>query len=579
MNYQKLIVENLDKILSIWLLLDQNQNIIDCSHLVNQHMGYEISDLINQPFEVLLPNDFEPKENYIQQFFPSAHNGTVVNQKTRLKLKNEVLIDIEFSLHRLEDDNESYTLIVFDNITEVVELRKILKAKTERLHNKFNLFENKSIYSSIKEIIDVILVAVTAGQGLKFNRAFLLLVDSDNEYLQGIQAIGPGSGEEAGEIYGKFDHSPKTLVEMIDNYKNLRNTDSFVNQLVRKIQIPLSDQDDVLIKALSTQKYILINDYSPLANVKSVVWLRDLLQVNECLIVPLVAHGQATGILVVDNQVTGSQITNHDIKGITKFSDSAINAIVSTKLLDNLDKSITQVKQANIKIRESQAVLLHKEKLAVMGEMVANMAHEIRGPLALIGGFVSRISRTLNPGDEHFESISIIADTVETLELVLNDILDNGVSKQEIFSGSDCSKTINRVLGLLEEEIHERKISVNLNLQGDLPKLVIRDHHLFEIINNLMRNALEAIGHDGLLIILASCFGDKVVVTIQDTGPGIPSEIEERMFTPFYTTKSEGTGLGLSVVKKLLDENSCDIRIHSIPKNGATFTLSFPIND
>jgi len=579
MDYQKLIVDNLDKILSIWLLLDQNQNIIACSHLVNQHMGYEIDDLINQPFQVLLPDDFEPKEGFIQAFLPNAHNGSVVNQKTRLKLQNEVLIDIEFSLHRLENESESYTLLVFDNITEVVELRKILKAKTETLHNKFNLFENKSIYSSIKEIIDVILVAITAGQGLKFNRAFLLLVDSDNEYLQGIQAIGPGSGEEAGEIYGQSNYSPNTLVEMIDNYKNLKNTDSVVNQLVKKIQIPLNDPNNILIKALNSQKYILLNDYSTLANDPSALWLKELLQVQECLIVPLVSQGQATGILVVDNQVTSSPISNHDIKGITKFSDSAINAIVSNKLLDNLDKSITQVKQANIKIRESQAVLLHKEKLAVMGETVANMAHEVRGPLALIGGFVTRIFRTLDPEDENYESMSIVAETVETLESVLNDILDSGISKQEAFSGSDCSKTINRVLGLLEEEIHERKISVNLNLQGDLPKLVIRDHHLFEIINNLMRNALEAIGNDGLLIILASCFGEKVVVTIQDTGPGIPTEIEEKMFSPFFTTKSEGTGLGLSVVKKLLDENNCDIRIRSIPKNGATFTLSFPIKE
>jgi len=107
--------------------------------------------------------------------------------------------------------------------------------------------------------------------------------------------------------------------------------------------------------------------------------------------------------------------------------------------------------------------------------------------------------------------------------------------------------------------------------------VLTKEHHLFEIINNLVKNALEAINNDGLLLVLASSIEDKVVITIQDTGQGIQADTRDKIFSPFFTTKKEGTGIGLAVVKKLVEEYFGTVDVRSVVDKGTTFIISFPV--
>ncbi|MCG8334326.1 MAG: ATP-binding protein [Proteobacteria bacterium] len=579
MDIQELISGNLDKILNLWLIIDKNSQIVHCSNPASHHLGYSREELQNQSFLRLLPENEPNRDTFINDLIARAYQGTVVDEPVQFKLKNDVIINVKLSMHLLEHQGEEFKLIIFDDVTELMELRKMLNTRTELLRKKFRLFDKDFIIKSISDIVQAVLVSITAGQGLRFNRAFLFFVDREEKVLKGIQAIGPDSGEEAGMIYSLFDRAPKTLTEMIEHYRLLEDTDSTVNAIVKNIRISLDDSSNILIRVLNNQKHLLINDESPLVGDTSVNWLRNTLQVHECIVVPLIWHGRSTGLIIADNVVTKVPISNLDIKDLSRFATEASTAIESSKLLSNLDRSIMQIRQANMKIKASQTMLLQKEKLAAMGELVAHMAHEVRGPLATIGGFASRVRKQLNEDDKHYESISRIVDTVGTLELVINDILDGSLPVKEDTEGCDCTKAINKVLALLEEEIHKRKISVNLNIQGNLPKISIKEHHLFEIINNLVKNALEAIEQQGLLLILAGTIDHKVVITIQDTGSGIAPASEEKIFSPFFTTKEKGTGLGLVVVKKLVEDNDGTIDIRSIPEKGTTFIISFPIDD
>ncbi|NQU63835.1 MAG: PAS domain-containing protein, partial [SAR324 cluster bacterium] len=418
MAYQELIVNNLDRILDFWLLIDDDGKIIQCSQLIFRQLGYSENEIINQPFQVFFPVDDPVCADFLNQLLSDSYSGSVVNRKTRIKQKNDVIIDIELSLYVLENEKK-YFLVVFNNITEVVEIREKVKLKSQTLNSEFNLFGNWNSYESLQGFINTILVSITAGQGLRFNRAFLFLVDEDDRTLKGMQAIGPGSGDEAGIIYGEFNSAPKTLNEMIKHYKKTVGTDSAVNNILRDVQINLSDYQNILIKALSSQRYILINEDYPLIDDPSVTWLRNLIRVHECAIVPLIWHGHSTGVIVVDNQVTQNRITTHDIKGITRYAETATNAFETSKLLISLEKNIKLVKDANLKIRENQEILVQKERLAVMGEMVAHMAHEVRGPLATIGGYASRVFKQMNKSDVHHESMSRIVETVGTLEHVI----------------------------------------------------------------------------------------------------------------------------------------------------------------
>ncbi|MBT4287177.1 MAG: GHKL domain-containing protein, partial [Deltaproteobacteria bacterium] len=183
----------------------------------------------------------------------------------------------------------------------------------------------------------------------------------------------------------------------------------------------------------------------------------------------------------------------------------------------------------------------------------------------------------MDQDNPHFDSLKRITDTVGTLELVINDILDGSQPASETKDVSDFSTAINKVLNLLEVEIQQRHISVNLNIQGNLPKIKIKEHHLFEIINNIVNNAIEAMEQNGLLLILANGTVSKVIITIQDTGPGIANENLGKIFKPFYTTREEGTGLGLVVIKKLVEENGGTVEVRSIISKGTTFIISFPV--
>jgi len=573
---QSVLFRHLDKILNLWLLIDEKGEVCLWSRSAAEAFGYEGDEVIGKPFEFLLPEHTPHRSAYLELLEDDAQGGTLVNHRTQLVQKGGIIMDVELSLYVLEDQ-ENYRLITFSNITETSELQHFVNDKMVELVSRFHFFHGQDLTPQIREIFDAVLVAVTSGQGLKFNRAFLLLVDQEDQSIKGVQAIGPSSKEEAGRIYHALSQSPPTLTKLIDMYKAQDlGVDSWITQLSRSIQVSLSEVDHILVQTLFGQKYRLINDESNLKDQPGFNGLRETLQVEECILVPLVWHGQAVGMLIADNAVTGQKISDGNIKALTGFSKTAVEVIETVKLLSKLEDSIRYIKQTNLKIKESQAQLMEQEKLAAQGQLFAQMAHEIRGPMSIIGGFARRVHKKMTTQDPNFDSVNRIVDTVATLEAVLSDILDQTPRVEHVHQDCDASKTINRVIGLMEEEIHRRRVSVNLNINGELRNVDIKEHHLFEIIHNLVKNALEAMDDSGLLLILANELGNMVVITIQDTGPGIPQNAEAKIFSPFYTTKTEGTGLGLVVVQKLIEEHRGMLTVHSLPGKGTTFTISLP---
>ena len=125
MDVKALIVNHLDRILNFWLVVDSEERIVHCCRLIYEHLGYSEADLINQPFHFLFPND--PQINdYLFQLLFESQIGTIVNQRTRIKQKNGIIIDVDLSAYQLSYENSQFILIAFENITEVVEIRKIV---------------------------------------------------------------------------------------------------------------------------------------------------------------------------------------------------------------------------------------------------------------------------------------------------------------------------------------------------------------------------------------------------------------------------------------------------------------------
>ena len=575
--YDPTIHHGLDRIHRVWMIIDNKQEIIQWSHAAKEQFGYNFDEVEKQPFSILLPESESDQDVYFEKLRVNSHSGAVLNQRTNLLQKNKVIINTEISVFDLNGHDSTVYLIFVENVTEDVELQQLVNQRKRELSEKIHLTSDPLFPEMISEIIDAILVSITAGQGLKYNRCFLFLVNEEQNTLEGIKAIGPGSHEEAGDIYHKFDAMPRTLTEMITHYHSLQtNKDDAVNNLVRSFKINLSDYENILIQTLFSQKYLLINDECSLVNEPSVQNLRYGLSISECVLVPLVWNEHPVGMIIADNQVTRTPISNLNIRSLIRFGKTSANALESIRLLSKLDRAMSQSKEANVKLKESQSELVEKEKLIIKSELVANMAHEVRGPISIIGGYARRIEKEVGLSDSNREAVNVIIDTANTLELVVSDILDQTSKTQPIPLSSDGAKTINKVIALLEEEILGHKISVNINIQGSMPNLKIKEHHLFEIVHNLVKNAIEAIELEGLLLIVASSHNQECLITIQDTGPGFSPEAEKNLFSRFFSTKKNGTGLGLVVVQKLVQQYGGDIRLSSIPGKGATAVLKIP---
>ena len=220
--------------------------------------------------------------------------------------------------------------------------------------------------------------------------------------------------------------------------------------------------------------------------------------------------------------------------------------------------------------------LLESERLATIGRLATMVAHDLRNPLAGIqnASYYLKMQLKKHKVDcEMQEMVEIINREVEYANNTINDLLDFASVKKPEFKEVDVNKMIEEVLLLLE-------ISENVEVIkkfGCLPKITADPHHLRRIFHNLVENAVQAMPNGGKLTIQTKKTGDFVEIRFTDTGMGISKENMDKIFTPFFTTRAKGIGMGLAVCKKLVEEHNGTIDVKSKEGTGSTFTVKLPI--
>jgi two-component system sensor histidine kinase PilS (NtrC family) len=223
------------------------------------------------------------------------------------------------------------------------------------------------------------------------------------------------------------------------------------------------------------------------------------------------------------------------------------------------------------------------DRLALMGQMVAGIAHEIRNPLASISGSIQVLQDEFKAGEGGERLLKIVSREIAKLDSLLRDILTFARPVQASEVRSSLSEILQDTMTLLKKnKSFSSEISWHLDLEPGL-ELRLAKGELSQVLWNLLTNALQSVSEAGNITIRARRhrFGDHadgVELIIQDDGPGIPAENLSRIFEPFFTTKDKGTGLGLSVVQKIISDCGGTIKIDSTPGRGAKFTLIFPGN-
>ncbi len=222
--------------------------------------------------------------------------------------------------------------------------------------------------------------------------------------------------------------------------------------------------------------------------------------------------------------------------------------------------------------------LLHADRLATIGQLVAGVAHEINEPLASILGFAQLIKKSDIPEQVRSDNEKIIKSALHAREIIKKLMFfakQMPPQKVEV----DLNETIKETVYFLESHLIRSSIELNLKLSPDIPKVVADPSQLYQVIVNLTVNAIQAIKGTGILKIETFSDKDYVYFTIEDNGIGMDKETMDKIFIPFFTTKKDGTGLGLSVVHGIITNHNGKIDVESEPGKGTRFTVKLPYGE
>ncbi|MGD8352756.1 MAG: ATP-binding protein, partial [Pseudomonadota bacterium] len=221
------------------------------------------------------------------------------------------------------------------------------------------------------------------------------------------------------------------------------------------------------------------------------------------------------------------------------------------------------------------------DRLAAMGTLAAGLAHEIKNPLTAVRAFVQMFPDKFAKEEFRDKFNRIVPKELDRVNILLENLLDLVRKPKLKISTLKTYDTIDHVLGSLEPEIEKRNILVSC-LGREAGHMVLGDESYLErAVHNIVLNAVQAMPAGGRLTIETAAVSDKkgkktVEITVTDTGPGIPAEQVSDIFNPFYTSKEKGTGLGLAVTNKIIEDQGGSVRVHSQRAEGTAFTLSLP---
>lgn len=218
------------------------------------------------------------------------------------------------------------------------------------------------------------------------------------------------------------------------------------------------------------------------------------------------------------------------------------------------------------------------DRLAALGEMSAVVAHEIRNPMAGIAAGVEYLSKSTPEGSPKKEGAAMILGEIERVNRILEDILSVARPFQLKLSTQTMPDTIEGVLHRYQISIENKAIRVVRRYAPSLPPVQADRERLEQALTNLVLNAIEAMPTGGTLSIGLNPDDRWLVITISDTGPGIPLDAQQRIFDPFFTTKTRGTGLGLTVTQRVIEEHGGTIGVASEAGKGTTFTIRLPLS-
>lgn len=238
---------------------------------------------------------------------------------------------------------------------------------------------------------------------------------------------------------------------------------------------------------------------------------------------------------------------------------------------------VQQLKESRLEIETMHRTQMSRaEHLATLGELATGLAHEIRNPLAGIAGVIEIIGRDLPPSSPAREMVKDVRLEINQINRILTDLLETARPHPPQMMKSSLNTTVEHAVMLARQQVISKPIYIDFQKNPDLPEIDHDSDQIHQVVLNLLLNAEQAIDGSGTVTVTIASEDDCAVVTVADTGRGMTEQQIAQIFRPFYTTRSNGTGLGLSLVRRIIDDHHGQIEVTSEPGEGSTFRVLLP---
>ena len=256
---------------------------------------------------------------------------------------------------------------------------------------------------------------------------------------------------------------------------------------------------------------------------------------------------------------------------------------------DELDFIVTVAEQCaciieRVKLMENQQARFNHlatrmDKMSSLGRMVAGIAHEINNPLAGILLYSSNMSKKVPPGGRLEEGLNIIVKETQRCKTIIQGLLEFARDREPQIILANINDIMGTALGIVDNEFRLRHVDLELELAEDMVKTFLDENQIEQVFINLLLNALHAVEENGRVTVQSAVESEqnKIRIQIADNGCGIAGDDIKKIFEPFYSTKTKGTGLGLAVSYGIVKNHQGDIHVFSVPGKITRFTIEFPI--
>ncbi|HVY54948.1 MAG TPA: ATP-binding protein [Thermodesulfobacteriota bacterium] len=353
------------------------------------------------------------------------------------------------------------------------------------------------------------------------------------------------------------------------------------------------EEDNILVQQLNFHgseifKEDLIADEKYIHNSQRLT--SEFERLNSSLIIPLFFKKQLIGFIALGEKKSGLSYTSRDVNLLRLLANQSAIAIENALAFKLVEDYAKKLEKTNKELKDTQAQLVHAEKMSAIGQLAAGVAHEIRNPLNIIEGaryYISTYMMDKENAEVVGEYLEYIKHEIDRTNRLIDSLLKFSKAEPPYFERVNINSVLENVVILVRKQLSDNKIALTLRLDETLPEIMADPNQLWQVFINIILNAVQAMPKGGDLTVetsnrweeFSSGDSDHIYIHFRDTGVGIEKEDINKIFDPFFTKKDMGTGLGLSIAYTIIEKHQGRIIVESEKGSGTIFTIELPSNN